>query len=115
VVAKSWHLWFAPVFATLTAAATILAFVGSRRDSPRFAVLLIAALRSHGYGFQVEMTYRAVRAGAHVIGVPITFHERMAGRSKMSPAIVFDAFTMVTSLAMTRRERPVVAHERVDH
>jgi glycosyltransferase involved in cell wall biosynthesis len=72
-------------------------------------------LRSHGYGFQVEMTFRAVRAGAHVVEVPITFHERMAGRSKMSPVIVLDAFTMVTTLAMTHRDRAVVAHERVDH
>jgi dolichol-phosphate mannosyltransferase len=74
-----------------------------------------STLRSRGYGFQVEMTYHAVHAGARVVEVPITFHERVAGRSKMSSTIVLEAFTMVNRLAMTRRRRPVAAPQHVDH
>jgi dolichol-phosphate mannosyltransferase len=49
------------------------------------------AVRSRGYAFQVEMTYRALRAGFHVAEVPITFRERRVGASKMSRAIVAEA------------------------
>ncbi len=48
-------------------------------------------VRSRGYAFQVEMTYRAVEAGFHVVEVPITFRERRIGASKMSRAIVAEA------------------------
>ena len=48
-------------------------------------------VRSRGYAFQVEMTYRAVEAGFHVVEVPITFRERRVGASKMSRAIVAEA------------------------
>ena len=41
-----------------------------------------------GYAFQVEMTYRAVRAGFRVVEVPIVFRDRRVGESKMSRAIV---------------------------
>ncbi len=49
------------------------------------------AVRSLGYAFQVEMTYRAIEAGFHVVEVPITFRERRIGASKMSRAIVAEA------------------------
>jgi dolichol-phosphate mannosyltransferase len=51
----------------------------------------LAAVRSLGYAFQVEMTYRAIEAGFHVVEVPITFRERRIGASKMSRAIVAEA------------------------
>jgi len=51
----------------------------------------LSAVRSRGYAFQVEMTYRALRAGFHVVEVPITFRERREGASKMSRAIVLEA------------------------
>jgi dolichol-phosphate mannosyltransferase len=51
----------------------------------------LGAVRSRGYAFQVEMTYRALRAGFHVTEVPITFRERRVGASKMSRAIVAEA------------------------
>jgi dolichol-phosphate mannosyltransferase len=46
---------------------------------------------ARGYAFQVEMTYRAVRAGFKVVEVPIVFRDRRAGRSKMDGAIVAEA------------------------
>src|SRR5690349_1530399 len=44
----------------------------------------LAEARSHGYVFQIELTYRAVQAGFRVAEIPITFHDRADGRSKMS-------------------------------
>jgi len=59
----------------------------------------LAPTASRGYSFQVEMTLRAVRAGARVREVPITFTERRAGRSKMSLAIALEAAWRVPALA----------------
>lgn len=53
--------------------------------------LPLGAVRARGYAFQVEMTWRAVRAGARVAEVPIVFRERRGGQSKLSGAIVGDA------------------------
>jgi dolichol-phosphate mannosyltransferase len=49
------------------------------------------AVTARGYAFQVEMTYRAIRAGFRVVEVPITFRERRVGQSKMTGAIVAEA------------------------
>jgi dolichol-phosphate mannosyltransferase len=51
---------------------------------------------SQGYCFQVDWAWRAVRAGARVTEVPITFTEREFGRSKMSGSIVREALVRVT-------------------
>jgi dolichol-phosphate mannosyltransferase len=51
---------------------------------------------SQGYCFQVDWAWRAVRAGARVTEVPITFTERSLGRSKMSGSIVGEALVRVT-------------------
>jgi dolichol-phosphate mannosyltransferase len=51
-----------------------------------------------GYGFQIEMTYRALLAGFRVVEVPITFTERERGRSKMSRGIVWEAAVLVPRL-----------------
>lgn len=48
-------------------------------------------LRSRGYAFQVETTYRALRGGMRVDEVPIVFRDRDAGASKMGGAIVLEA------------------------
>jgi hypothetical protein len=55
-----------------------------------------------GYGFQIEMTYRAKRAGASIIEVPISFTDRERGDSKMSRAIVVEALWLVTKWALER-------------
>ncbi len=53
-------------------------------------------IRAEGYGFQIEMTYRAKQCGAAVTEVPISFVDREAGESKMSSFIVFEALALVT-------------------
>jgi len=53
-------------------------------------------IRADGYGFQIEMTYQAKRAGAAVTEVPIRFVDRVDGQSKMSMFIVVEALVLVT-------------------
>ena len=53
-----------------------------------------------GYGFQIEMTYRALLAGFRVAEVPILFTERVHGTSKMSRRIVLEAAVLVPRLRM---------------
>jgi dolichol-phosphate mannosyltransferase len=55
-------------------------------------------VRSRGYAFQVELTYRAVRSGFRVVEVPITFRDRELGRSKMSWRIAGEAMLLVPRL-----------------
>jgi dolichol-phosphate mannosyltransferase len=56
------------------------------------------SVRSRGYAFQVELTYRAVRAGFRVVEVPIVFRERRRGQSKMSWRIAAEAMVLVPRL-----------------
>jgi dolichol-phosphate mannosyltransferase len=58
----------------------------------------LAAVEARGYGFQIEMTYRALAAGFGVVEVPIRFLDRRVGESKMSGSIFFEAVTLVWSL-----------------
>jgi dolichol-phosphate mannosyltransferase len=58
------------------------------------------AVRSKGYAFQIELTYRALRAGFHVVEVPIVFTDRTHGRSKMSRAIFLEAVARVPALRL---------------
>jgi dolichol-phosphate mannosyltransferase len=53
------------------------------------------AIHSKGYAFQIEGTYRTLRAGFTVVEVPIRFVDRTAGHSKMSRRIVAEALWMV--------------------
>ncbi|AEE46077.1 polyprenol monophosphomannose synthase [Cellulomonas fimi] len=69
--------------------------------------LPLGEVASQGYCFQVDMAWRAVRAGARVVEVPITFVEREVGRSKMSRAIVAEALLNVTRWGMRERSRRV--------
>jgi dolichol-phosphate mannosyltransferase len=59
-------------------------------------------VQADGYGFQIEMTYQARRAGASVVEVPIRFVERESGESKMSMFIVVEALALVTWWAAQR-------------
>jgi dolichol-phosphate mannosyltransferase len=63
-------------------------------------------VRSQGYCFQVELAWRAWRAGMRVVEVPITFVERQRGRSKMSRAIVAEALWRITVWGATKRRNP---------
>ena len=58
----------------------------------------LAAIGSLGYAFQIETTYRALRAGFRVVEIPITFVDREVGGSKMSRAIVLEAAWKVPAL-----------------
>ena len=66
----------------------------------------VAALRrmefdsvtTEGYGFQVEMTHRLVRAEGKIVEFPITFRERTLGESKLDNSIVNEAFVLVARL-----------------
>jgi dolichol-phosphate mannosyltransferase len=65
--------------------------------------LLAVDVHATGYGFQIEMTYRALLAGHAVREIPIVFRDRTAGVSKMSPAIAREAATTVIRLRRMRR------------
>jgi len=60
-------------------------------------------VRSEGYAFQVELTYRALARGLRVEEVPITFRDRSAGDSKMSARIALEAIWLVPALRVARR------------
>jgi dolichol-phosphate mannosyltransferase len=55
-----------------------------------------------GYGFQIEITYRAIKAGFRVEEVPIVFRDRKEGTSKMSPRIAIEAVWKVPALRARR-------------
>lgn len=63
----------------------------------------LPTVRAHGYAFQVELTNRAVRRGFRVVEVPITFRDRLHGRSKMSPRIAIEAMFLVPKLRRPER------------
>src|SRR5437879_9814518 len=58
----------------------------------------LSGIHADGYGFQIEMTYRAIRAGFRVREIPITFHDRRAGASKMDTRIAAEAVWKVPTL-----------------
>ena len=58
----------------------------------------LKSVGTDGYGFQIEMTYRAIRAGFRVEEVPIVFRDRRVGASKMSARIALEAFLKVPVL-----------------
>jgi dolichol-phosphate mannosyltransferase len=61
------------------------------------------AVSSRGYAFQIEITYRALRAGFTVLEIPIAFADREHGGSKMSRAIVLEAIWKVPLLRVQAR------------
>lgn len=71
-------------------------------------------IESQGYGFQVELAYRVHKYGFKIVETPIIFMDRRVGKSKMSRAIVFEAFTYVLrarfkKLPPPTRSSPVTA------
>ena len=67
----------------------------------------LPTLRSQGYVFNIELTYRALRAGFRVTEVPIVFHDRTVGESKISLPIAVEALWLVPSLRFPSLRRPV--------
>lgn len=68
------------------------------------------AVASQGYCFQVDLAHRAVRAGFHVVEVPITFVDREHGDSKMSRDIVVEALWRVTAWGVRGRVKRILGH-----
>jgi dolichol-phosphate mannosyltransferase len=65
--------------------------------------IALETVRSQGYAFQVELTYRAVRNGFRVREVPIVFRDREVGTSKMSPRIALEAAWRVPQMRFHAR------------
>jgi dolichol-phosphate mannosyltransferase len=59
-------------------------------------------VHADGYGFQIELTYRALRAGFRVKEIPIVFRDRRAGSSKMTARIALEAMWKVPALLRRR-------------
>jgi dolichol-phosphate mannosyltransferase len=59
-------------------------------------------IEAKGYAFQVETTYRAIRAGFRVVEIPIVFKDRRDGTSKMSKAIIAEAMWRVPAMRFRR-------------
>jgi dolichol-phosphate mannosyltransferase len=67
----------------------------------------LSSVHANGYGFQIELTYRAIQAGFRVVEVPIVFHERRVGRSKMTARIAAEAVWKVPALRLrNHRDTP---------
>ena len=62
----------------------------------------LASISAFGYAFQVETTYRAIRAGFRVVELPIVFRDRRVGQSKMTKGIVLEAAWRVPALRLAR-------------
>ena len=56
------------------------------------------SVRSNGYGFQIEVSYLAWKKNFRIVEIPIVFHDRTEGQSKMSRKIVYEAIWMVWQL-----------------
>ena len=63
----------------------------------------LESLESLGYAFQVETTFRAIRAGFRVVEVPIVFRDRRVGASKMTGGIALEAAWRVPALRLQSR------------
>lgn len=62
--------------------------------------LSLGKVRSNGYSFQIELTYRAIRQGFRVVEVPIVFEDRQVGKSKLSRHVVVEAMLLVPRLKL---------------
>ncbi|MBD0734502.1 polyprenol monophosphomannose synthase [Streptomyces sp. CBMA29] len=72
----------------------------------------MAEIASAGYCFQVDLAWRAVKGGFHVVEVPITFVERERGDSKMSRNIVVEALWRVTAWGVGSRAGKIVGRKQ---
>jgi dolichol-phosphate mannosyltransferase len=65
----------------------------------------LATISAFGYAFQVETTYRAIRAGFRVVELPIVFQDRRVGESKMTKRIVLEAAWRVPAMRLPTYRR----------
>jgi dolichol-phosphate mannosyltransferase len=71
-------------------------------DATTLLAIDLDQVRADGYGFQIEMAFRTVRAGGTITEVPIRFVDRVAGESKMSMHTVIEALGLVTVWGVRR-------------
>lgn len=76
--------------------------------------LPLTEVASQGYGFQVDMTWRARQAGARIVEVPIVFVERTAGSSKMNREIIVEAMVSIARWGAVHRARQLAGLFRRD-
>jgi dolichol-phosphate mannosyltransferase len=72
-------------------------------DAQALGMIDLETVRADGYGFQVEMAHLISNLGFRVVEVPITFHDRREGSSKMSTDIVVEAMLLCTVWGLARR------------
>jgi len=65
----------------------------------------LSEVKSEGYAFQIEMKYRAKRAGFSLTEIPIVFEDRHSGTSKISRRVIIEALFMVWKLRFSRKSR----------
>ena len=70
----------------------------------------LPTIRSNGYSFQVEMTYRAFLCQCRIVEAPIVFTERRAGQSKMSQGVIIESAMMPWRLRARRRALMKMLH-----
>ena len=92
--------WYARVILRVRVADLTGGFKCFRREV--LEALDLDSVHAEGYGFQIELTYRAVRAGFRVKEIPIVFRERQAGLSKMTARIAVEAVWKVPLLRLRR-------------
>jgi len=92
--------WFANQYTRVITGLPVRDATGGFKAFRRSAMarLDLDSIRSDGYSFQIEVTYKLYRAGCSVVEVPITFVDRHAGTSKMTRHIVWEAVWMVWRL-----------------
>jgi dolichol-phosphate mannosyltransferase len=91
-----WGCWYAEHVLGVPVRDLTGGFKCYRRDV--LEAIELDTVRSQGYAFQVELTYRAVRKGFRVREIPIVFRDRAVGRSKMSPRIALEAVWRVPQM-----------------
>lgn len=79
---------------------------------PALQSLPYATAEASGYGFQVEMAWRASQSGLTIVEVPIAFRDRAHGTSKMGPDIVREAMALVTKWGYARWKRRLAFWKR---
>jgi dolichol-phosphate mannosyltransferase len=104
-------IWYARMLFGLPLRDLTGGFKAFRREAVKPVVE--AEIGGHGYVFQIETTYRLWRAGFRIVEVPITFGERRAGRSKMTPAIAVEAAWRVPWARWRLRGRGTPSPDRV--
>jgi dolichol-phosphate mannosyltransferase len=99
-IARLMLSYFANIYATTITGLPLFDSTGGFKCFRREVLQAIdlAAVRSNGYAFQIEMSYRAWKKGFRIVEIPIVFTDRTEGESKMSNRIVREAVWMVWRL-----------------